>query len=158
MYYVICKVLDLSEVELGYVVLKEGTEKLADTNLWTEEQSDELREHVADLNRRIELKNHWPESRDPELLALIDDPDFEPLVYGEIEVVDEEETQRLVDTGVITPVKDYTTGSYVVADSDQHLIPMRKERTLIDPSQPMERYRKAAEAIATKRAQATRRK
>ncbi len=72
MYYTICKVIDLDGQEIGYIVHKEGTKKLEDTNLWTTDEQDSLREHVATLNNKIELQQHWPDAHDPEVVALID--------------------------------------------------------------------------------------
>lgn len=120
MSYVIAKILTLDDEELGYVVAKEGTAKLEDSNIWLEGEGVE--EHVAKLNDLILLKQHWPDARDPEVVALTNDPAFEPLVFAEQELYDE------------------------ASGETAHI------NALENPAQPMERYNKACEIIARRRA------
>ncbi len=120
MTYVICKVLTLDNEELGYVALKEGTSKLEDSNLWLEGEG--LDDHVAELNELALLREFWPDSRDPAVTALINDPEFEPLEY---------EVSTLIDAA---------TGEEAEVAS------------LKNPAQPVERYNEACKVVARSRA------
>lgn len=121
MSYLIAKIATLDDEELGYVVVKEGTAKLEDSNIWVEGEG--IEEHVAKLNDLVLLKQHWPDARDPEVTALVNDPEFEPLVYTEQEVYDD------------------ATEEYAYINA------------LKNPAQPMERYNIACEIVARRRAE-----
>ncbi len=85
--YEIVKVSTLDGEPIGYAVWRVGTEKFEDTNLWTEKDSDALKAHVADQNHRVTLQEHWPDAKDPEVEELINDPEFEPLKFVQVESV-----------------------------------------------------------------------
>lgn len=122
MTYVIAKIATLDDEDLGYVVVKEGTAKLEDSNIWLEGEG--IEEHVAKLNDLVLLKEHWPDARNPEVQELVNNPEFEPLVFTEQEVYDENSGEK----------------AYINA--------------LKNPAQPMERYNTACEIVARRQAEA----
>ena len=151
--YVIVEIRDLDGSNIGFAVHKEGTLKLEDTNIWTTEESDQLAEHVGALNNRVELQAHWPNAQDPDVLELIEDPNFEALEYEDQDGVDQGRLYDLVQEGEIRITEE--DGEQIVDPRDSHLIPTISERVLKDPAQPMNRYRKASEIVARRRLEAS---
>lgn len=139
----------------GYVVRKIGTEKLEDTNLWSE--LGEVREHVTDANNLALLRQYWPNPNEPEVVALIEDPDFFPLEYEEVEdIADYEELGEQVQRNEVRLVLDEDTGAHSIHPNDKHKVRTIKKQELKDPSQPMQRFHKACEAVAQDRLEAAR--
>lgn len=128
----------------GFVIYRAGASKLHETSIYT---ADEVKARVAELNRDEALREVWPDANDPEVLALVNDPDFEPLEWIEEDVVaDMDELVRLVDSG---EVKLDPETQQVIEGGEK--IRTEKDRVLKDPSQPMQRIRKATETIAERR-------
>jgi hypothetical protein len=122
MSYSIAKILTLDDEPLGWVVVKDGTTKLEDTNIWLADEG--IEDHVAKLNDQALLAQFWPDARDPDVLELVTDENWEPLVYEETELIDEATDQ------------------------------VASMQALKDPSQPIQRFRKACEIVARRRASA----
>lgn len=92
MSYVAVVIYDMDGNFLGYSIKDEAVDKLHNNNLWTESAPDmeDLKAQLARLNDSTAVLAHWPDVRDPEVVALLDDPNFEPLALSPVEVVDEE--------------------------------------------------------------------
>jgi hypothetical protein len=149
------KVTDFDDIERGYVVARIGTEKLEDTNLWPE--LNEARDHVTEANNLALLRQFWPNPNEPEVQDLINDPDFSPLKYHEVEeIADYDELSDLVASGDVQLVLDEETGEHSIHPDDRHKVRTEKRTELIDPSQPMQRFHEACEAVATDRLEAAR--
>lgn len=82
---------------VGYVIRKVGLPKLESTNIYTTAQKDEAVEDLMDLNRRAMLREFWPVPTDPEVVKLIEDPDFAPVEYDEVDVPDLENSKVVYD-------------------------------------------------------------
>jgi hypothetical protein len=76
--YEIVRVTQLDGVEIGYAIWRVDTLKFEDTNIY-EPDAKGLDERVAELNENLRLRPFWPDARDPELMALIQNPDWEPI-------------------------------------------------------------------------------
>jgi hypothetical protein len=74
MSYEIVKVVDEQNDELGWAISKDNMLKLTSIHLY--ESYLAAKEEVAALNKRALLSNFWPNPEDPEVKAVIDDPDF----------------------------------------------------------------------------------
>lgn len=68
---------------LGSTIYKEGSKKLHTANLWQETPED-----VEDLNAQLTrvreeegIRINWPDSEDPDVKALLDDPGWEEVPH-----------------------------------------------------------------------------
>lgn len=82
----------------GYVIKKVGLPKLESVNIYTPEEYDEACAQVNYLNEITTLREFWPAPTDPEVEALIDDPEFEPVQYDAVEVPDMDNSDLVYDT------------------------------------------------------------
>lgn len=75
---------------VGVAIHKVGTQKLHDTNIWTESQSnvEEFRATLERLNDENVLRQFWPNAMDPEVVELVENPDWEPLTLKKEAVID----------------------------------------------------------------------
>lgn len=66
---------------VGAAIKKAGTLKLYDTNIWSESQSDveDFRATLTRLNDENVIRQFWPEAMDPEVVELVEDPEWEKL-------------------------------------------------------------------------------
>src|SRR5258708_1993357 len=87
--YIACLVYDQSGEFQGYCIRKEGVVKLQSTNLYLESEIAELDVQLGRLNEDAGLKAHWPSPKDPDVVAILDNPDFMPLEYADQQVIDE---------------------------------------------------------------------
>jgi hypothetical protein len=90
MAYVPVAIYDLDGNFLGYSIKNETVDKLHNTNLWRASDQQDLADQLKRLNQAVDIRAFWPDMRDPEVLALIENPDWEPLKLSPVEVVDEE--------------------------------------------------------------------
>ena len=92
MTYVPVSVYNLDGDFLGYSIKDDGANNLHSANLWTESPEDvaDLQSQLTRLNDSSAILAFWPDVRDSEVQALLDNPDFEPLVLSPVEVVDED--------------------------------------------------------------------
>jgi hypothetical protein len=74
MSYDIVKVVNEQNDELGWAISKDNMLKLTSIHLY--ESYFAVKEEVAALNKRGLLSNFWPAATDPEVKAIMDDPDF----------------------------------------------------------------------------------
>lgn len=125
----------------GYTVLHnigEGQAKLQTQNLWTEEETAQFTEQLDRLNGQVATLAHWPRRDDPEVLALLQDPNWEPPELEPSEEVDEDQ-------------------SYIVRkedDSIDYAASVIIPKTVMVPSRVgvQARVRKALETVAERRA------
>lgn len=75
---------------VGYTIHDKTKSKLQTTNIYTEQEQDALARRLAEINESVEVKSAWPDPRDPEVVALLADPNFEPLEMAEAQVIDED--------------------------------------------------------------------
>ena len=133
---------------LGYVIKKDGVDKLQSTNLYREEESEALRTRLDALNQETEVKRFWPRQDDPAVQALLTDPTWEPVEMRLGKTTDEDNSfyvwKRDIHTGELTGELDH----------DASVIAYRDEMVPVRPSDVGLRIHKAMETVATQRAQA----
>lgn len=85
-------VYDLDSEFIGYTIAKNtgGVIKLHTTNVWAYDDSDDLTAQLQRLNDQTDVKMFWPDVRDPEVQAILDEPTFEPVQKIPVEVPDDE--------------------------------------------------------------------
>lgn len=153
--YEVLKVTDIVGNGRGYVVRKIDSERLDSINIWTD--LEEVRDYVTDANNRAMLTQFWPDPADPDVTALVNDPDFAPLEFKEEEVIaDYEELGRLVEAGEVRLEYDETTGEHKINPEDAAKVPTVKDKVLVDQSQPIQRFHQACESVAWDRLEAAR--
>jgi hypothetical protein len=74
MSYEIVKVINEQNDELGWAITKDNMLKLTSVHL--HESYFAAKEEVATLNKKALLSNFWPNPDDPEVKAIMNDPDF----------------------------------------------------------------------------------
>ena len=131
---------------LGYGLKQDGVDKLHNNNLWTESPEDvtDLKAQLGRLNDAVDIRAYWPDVRDPEVTALTDDPEFEPLTYSKVEVVDEENS-------LFIWIEEPTDESPGQMDPDASIIAYK----WVDAPAPTDvqaRIKKACEIVARRRA------
>lgn len=62
---------------VGYCI--RGEHKLQSTNIYFENETDQLNEQLSRLNTNIGLKQHWPTAEDPDVVAILNDETFMPV-------------------------------------------------------------------------------
>lgn len=132
---------------LGYGIRKpEPSLQLKSVNIWSEEERADLERQTQRLNGDIELKAHWPKVDDPEVLKLIQDPNWEPIEMEEVQEVDEENSlyiPALNAAGAQTGEIDWEAS--VIAHLPARMAPVR-------PIEAQARTKKAQETVAQQRA------
>lgn len=125
----------------GNVILKNiagGVAKLQSLNMWTDAEQADLDAQLERLNDLISIKSHWPRQDDPDVQALLTNPQWEPLELEASEEVDEDQSyiERREDGSI-----DYEASVIV-------------PKTVMVPSRTgvAARIRKAMETVATERA------
>jgi hypothetical protein len=77
---------------VGYTIRDPAKPKLQTTNIYGEQEQEQLAKRLAELNDSVQVQGAWPDPRDPEVEALLHDPNFEPIEYEEQRVIDEEKS------------------------------------------------------------------
>jgi hypothetical protein len=134
---------------LGYSVKNQAVDKLHNNNLWTESPEDvaDLKAQLARLNDQTAVLAYWPDVRDPEVQALLDDANFEPLTLSPVEVVDEENS---IHVWLEEPSDENPYGRI---DQDASTI-VYKDVMAPAPTDVARRWKKAQEIVARRRADA----
>jgi hypothetical protein len=132
---------------LGFSILKEGAQKLHTANLWqdTPEEVKDLKLQLDRLNDDYDVRNYWPDVREPEVQALLNDPTFEPLKLHPVEVVDDEKS---VYVWIEEPNDENPYGK---ADPELSVIVYKNEYAPA-PVEVQARVKKACEIVARNRA------
>lgn len=139
---------DLDSNFIGYTIGKttEGVLKLHTTNVWAFEDSDDLTGQLARLNDQTDVKAYWPDVRDPEVQAYLDDSHWEPVQLIPVEIPDDERSIYIYRE---EPRPE--DGFPGVPDMDLSEIVM-KTAMVPSPADNMRRVKKACEIVARQRA------
>lgn len=137
---------DDSATFLGYSIKQDGVDKLYNNNLWSQDDIEDHKEQVQRLNAATDIRQFWPDVRDPEVQELVNNPDWEPLEYSPIEVVDEDNSVFVWD---LEP-SDMHPG---VMNQDESVI-LYKTVQAPAPAHVHARIKKACEIVARERANA----
>lgn len=87
-------VYDLEGNFLGWTIghFEKNVYKLHTTNLWQENEGDDLKDQLLRLNDQVDIKAFWPDVREPEVQALLNDPNWAPVQKVPVEVPDNEKS------------------------------------------------------------------
>jgi hypothetical protein len=138
-------VFELSGDFIGYAVMEQNALKLQSTNLYAEEEGEDLAKRIAGLNDSQAVTSAWPDARDPEVQALVDDPSFEPIEMSEEEVVDNENSY-------IVYLKDAEGEDTFEVDQEASVLKYKIAKVPVRPSDVMNRTKQACEVVARRRA------
>lgn len=147
MSYKVVYVYDGDGTYIGATIHREGSQKLHTANLWTESAEDvaDLKDQLDRLRDDLDVRSFWPDVRDPEVVALLDNPEWEKLKLSPIEVVDEE---RSTFIWLEEPSDENPHGR---ADSDRTILVYKTEYAPA-PVDVQARVKKACETVARQRA------
>lgn len=154
MTYVMALVYDAEGNFRGYTTLNHETSKLKSTNLWTEEELPKLQEQLDRLNVGGALTAHWPNLNDPEVAALLNDPNWEPLETHVVDVVDDDRSHYVWTQVSQIDAFGNPTGEMVNGELDEtaSVIAYKKARVPVRPIDAQIRTKKAQETVARRRA------
>lgn len=156
---------------LGVGIKKTNAPQLQSVNIWSDsdEEIEDFRKTLAGLNDEGALREHWPQAMDPEVIELVENPDWEPLELHEASVPDWENATLVYKRDSVWGY-DYDGATDQVLprpgpegkvewkdseeiDYDQSTIP-HKQAMVPDPKEVQDRYFKAQEIVARRRLQA----
>jgi hypothetical protein len=137
-------VFELDGTFIGYAVKEANNRTLQSTHLYAEDEGEDLTKRIAELNESQNVLAAWPDARDPDVQALVNDPSFEPLEMIESEVVDE-------DNSYIVYKKDADGEDTFEIDPESSVLRMKVAQVPARPSDVMARTKKACEVVARRR-------
>jgi hypothetical protein len=147
MTYQAVTIYDANATFLGYAIKQDGVDKLHNTNLWTQNDIEDLKKQLHRLNDQTSVLQFWPDVRDPEVKAITDDPNFEPLKLSPVEVIDEENS---VYVWIEEPSEENPFG-----EMDRELSHIAYKHEMAPaPTDVQARIKKACEIVARRRAEA----
>lgn len=126
---------------LGFAIKEDSARKLQSTILYLESEHPELRERIEQLNLRGRLQAAWPTPADADVQALLQDEEFHPIEYHQVQVIDEGNSY-------------YAWREDGTIDEDASVIRYTLEEEPVRPSDAMMRVQKACEEIARRRSYA----
>ena len=130
---------------IGYAIREESAMKLQSINLYREDEGEVLTQRLAELNDSQTVLAAWPDARDPDVEALVNDPTFEPIEMTEAEVVD-------TDNSYLVYEKDADGVETFEIDKEASVVRYKIAKVPVRPSDFMERTKKACEVVARRRA------
>jgi hypothetical protein len=130
---------------LGYAVKETNNRTLQSTHLYAEDEGEDLAKRIAELNESQTVLAAWPDARDPEVQALVDDLSFEPIETADEEVVD-------TDNSYIVYLKDAEGEDTFEIDKEASVLKYKIAKVPVRPSDVMARTKKACEVVARRRA------
>ncbi len=137
-------VFELDGTFLGYAVHEVNHNKLQSTHLYPEEEGEDLARRIAKLNDAQTVTAAWPDARDPDVQALVNDPSFEPIEYVDEEVVD-------TDNSYLVYLKDTDGEDTFEIDKEASVVKYKMAKVPARPSDVMARTKKACETVARRR-------
>jgi hypothetical protein len=140
-------VYDADGTFLGLSIYKPGAQKLHTANLWQNNPEDtaDLARQLERLNDDVDVRAFWPDVRDEDVQALLNDPEFEKLKLSPVEVVDEDKS---VFVWIEEPSDENPYGK---ADPELSVIVYKNEMAPA-PVDVQARVKKACEVVARRRA------
>jgi hypothetical protein len=130
---------------LGYSIKQDRVNRLQSTHLYAEAEEQELAKRLQELNEKQAITSVWPDARDPEVQALVNDPSFEPIEMTEEEVMDTENSY-------IVYLKDAEGEDTFDIDQEASVLKYKTAKVPLRPSDYMKRTKTACETIARQRA------
>jgi len=125
---------------IGVAIKKVNASLLHSVNIWTQtdEEIEDFRKTLDGLNNEDVLRQFWPSAHDPEVGELVENSEWEPLELHEEEVPDWDNS---------TIVDDEFGG--IDMEKSQMVF---KKAMVPDPTEAQNRYFKAQEIVARRRA------
>jgi hypothetical protein len=157
---------------IGVSIRKADTLKLHDTNIWTQSSKDieDFKQTLARLNDEDTLRHYWPDAFDKEVTDLVEDPTWEPLELHEESVPNWAESTLVYKkvsafgydydstTDSVQPKPNPETGRVEWRQSDEidddATIIIYEQKKVPDPQEVQNRFFKAQEIVARRRAAA----
>jgi hypothetical protein len=130
---------------LGYAVKEANNRTLQSTHLYAEDEGEDLAKRIAELNESQTVLAAWPDARDPDVQALVNDPSFEPIEMSDEEVVDN-------DNSYIVYLKDAEGEDTFEIDREASVLKYKIAKVPVRPSDVMARTKSACEVVARRRA------
>jgi hypothetical protein len=132
---------------LGYTIKKQGAKKLHTMNLWEDSAEDktDLLQQMRTLSAATDIRNFWPDVRDPEVQVLLDDPTFEPVETSVTAAIDEEASD------LVFGPEDPLTLVKPLLEEESHIV--WKNIEVPSPAGIQARIRKACEVVAIARSE-----
>jgi hypothetical protein len=141
---------------LGAGIKADEAIKLQTTNLYAEGEEAALAIQLGRLNESAQIKGAWPDTRDPDVQALLYDTEFMPVEMSEQQVMDEDnsflvwkQVPILDDDGM--PVQPLQLTDSDEIDWDASAITYKTILAPVRPSDVGERIRHAQETVARQR-------
>lgn len=127
---------------IGYSIKDPNARKLQTTNIYLGSEEKDLYEQLDRLNNKQQIMSNWPDAKDPDVVALLNDPNFSPIEMIETDVVDD-------DNSYYVYVKD-GNGEDVI-DQQASVLSYKKMMVPARPTDVMQRVKLACEEIAKRR-------
>lgn len=150
MAFEVVYVYDANGTNRGATILQQGANKLHTLNLWdinNPEDAADLREQLGRLVDNTDVRAFWPDVRDADVQALLNNSEWEPLTLSPAEVMDEE------NSVIVWQEEPSDENPYGRMDSDLSVI-VNKTVMIPSPAEVKRRTMKACEVIARSRANA----
>lgn len=150
MAFEVVYVYDANGTNRGATILQQGANKLHTLNLWdinNPEDAADLREQLGRLVDNTDVRAFWPDVRDADVQALLNNSEWEPLTLSPAEVMDEE------NSVIVWQEEPSDENPYGRMDSDLSVI-VNKTVMVPSPAEVKRRTMKACEVIARSRANA----
>ena len=130
----------------GYTLLK--GDKLSSTNIWPEQEIQDLLLQAKRLNDDVNIRQFWPNTRDPEVQALLNDSSFMPYETTTEQVVDDENSYYRWSAydGQGNPAPG------AVLDRDASVLTYKAQVVPVHPEEVTLRFKRAHEIVARRRA------
>ena len=127
---------------IGAVIKKVDVQQLQSVNIWSDshEEIEDFRKTLAGLNDEDAIRRFWPNAHDPEVGELVENPEWEPLKLHSASVPDWDASNVVLD-------------EFQGIDMENSTI-VYKDAMVPDPTEAQNRYFKAQEIVARRRAQA----
>ena len=140
---------------VGYAIKDDQADKLQSTNIYRDGEEDKLSTQLNRLNDQSALNQHWPHPQDPDVQALVNDPNYHPLEYVEQEVIDDENSYYVWVKEPELDENGEATGRMVDGpelDREASVIRYKVGKVPVRPTDVMLRIKRACEDVARARA------
>lgn len=143
---------------VGYTIRDPQKPKLQTTNIYSAEEEEQLAKRLAELNKSVEVNAAWPDPRDPEVIALLVDQNFEPVEMAEQQVIDEDASFLVWIQVPEVDALGAETGKMVDGEEYDPIASVPVYKTVMAPVRPsdvVERTHKAQEIVANRRVESS---
>lgn len=139
---------------LGYAIKGDDSLKLQSTNIWKEGEEQSLTEQLGRLNESVELSTQWPDADDPDVKAILNNPEFMPIEMHMADVVDDANSYFVYTEEPEFDLDGRPTGETIQGHLDEQasVVVTKPMLVPIRPSDAMERMKAACELVARSRA------